>query len=65
MSTEYEALRTGRISSLQFSTIAGLSDALIKARIAASLARLTEIADALGLQIHGTIELPAPGSRAA
>lgn len=31
----------------------------------ASLARLTQIADALGIQIHGTIELPKPGTRAA
>jgi ribosome-binding protein aMBF1 (putative translation factor) len=91
---EFEALHTGRVPSVQFSSLEGLSQALIAARIAAgltqrelaerldmkeqqiqryeatdyasaSLARIAEIADALGIQINGTVDLPVRGSRAA
>jgi HTH-type transcriptional regulator/antitoxin HigA len=86
---EYERLRSGRVSTLEASSLAGLATLLIKARIArgwtqqrlaeelgvaeqqvqryeateyrsASLARICDVADALGVEVTETAQLRDP-----
>jgi hypothetical protein len=85
---EYEALQDGQVQILEVDSLAGLPDALIRARVAAGLTqkalaerlglkeqqiqryeashyagvafrRLTEVADALGVQVRERVELPS------